>query len=241
MGMSLLLLAGSTVVSTQSKRLLRVVDRNLPNAAERVRRRRNEVARRTNEVLDERLANGFGAVAEYKTQVEERVVHSLEEDAEFILELRGLHSQWSSVAERVLEQLAHFDRMTATGILRIVGRRRASDAVVRAARSPRLAMLVEVDERSYCELALFPPDTVEAVVPTRGGASVSASTQAILAAPGLGLLFGKANEASVALIQPERVSGEELERMAELLTRFSRIDVTVVADGTHAKHRKETQ
>lgn len=241
MGLTLLLLAGSTVFSTQSKRLLRVVDRKLPNAAERVRRRRKELARTTHEVLDELLATGLGTAAEHKSHVQDHVRRSLEEDEEYICELQRLHSQWSSVAEQVLDQLARFDLMTAKGVLRIVGRRRAADAVVRASRSPRLAMLVEVDERSYSELALFPPCTVEVVVPTRGGVSVSASTQAILAAPGLGLVFDKASEGSIVLIQPEAVGDEELERMAELLTRFSRIDVSVVANRTHAKHHKESQ
>lgn len=240
MGWSLLIMVGSTAFATQSKRLLRFVDRKLPNAAERARRRREEVARRTGEDLEELLAIAVDAIAEHKAQVEALVQTSLEADADHIRALRQLRAGLSGVAGRVIYGLSSFDQVTAQGVLRIVGRRRAADGIVRSSRSPGLAILVEVDDRSYNELALFPPSTVEAIAPTRGGETVSAVGQAILAAPGLGLMYGSASGDSVVLVHQESARSAQLERMGELLTRFTGTSVSVVGQ-THEEHCENTR
>lgn len=231
-----LTLGGSVVFQSQSKRILRLIDRKLPNAAERTRRRREEIRRRTTEVLDALLTAALDAIAGQEAQVRKAVNDSLHRDAEVIRSLEASQSEWADLSQRVVEGMADLDLVTAQNMLTLLGRGRAAASVTRASRSPRLGILVEVDERSYAELALFPPASVEPICPSWRGARGPATAGAVQTAPGLGVSLISASADVATFAAADRAGAEELDRLSELLSRFSGATVNVVAT-----HRTGTQ
>jgi len=226
-----LTIGGSAVFQAKSKSILRFIDRKLPNSAERTRRRREEIRRRTAEVLDALMTAALDAVAEHEAQVRKILDDSLRQDEDVIRSLEAAHSEWAALSRRVVESVADLDLVTAQNMLHLLGRRRAAASVTRASRSPRLAILVEVDERSYSELALFPPVSVEPICPSWGGARGPATTGAIRTAPGLGISLISASADVATFAAADRAGAEELDRLSELLSRFSGATVNVVATG----------
>ncbi len=237
-GWSVAVLVGSTALSTQSKRILRLIDAKMPNAAERSRRRRQQVSRQTGEILDETLDTFLSAIADHTSQIEARILAVLAVDATDINAIRSEVIRLAHVEAQVWDLLNEFDRRTAQGLLRIVHRYRAAEAVSRASRSPGLGAIVEVDDRSYCELALFPAATVETVAAVRATVSDAGVNQVILAAPAFGLRCRYASDKKALLTsEAATVRAERLGRLTELLRRFSSVDVNVVGAGDGTNHR----
>lgn len=241
-GWSLAVLAGSTVLSAQSKRILRLIDAKMPNAAERSQRRRQQVSRQTGEILDETLDTFLSAIADHTSRVEAHILAALAEDATDINAIRSEVTRLVHVEAQVWELLGAFDRKTVQGMLRTVHRYRAAEAISRASRTPGLGVIVEVDERSYCELALFPAATVETVAPVRATVSDSGVSQVILAAPAFGLRCRDASDRKALLTSgAETVRVERLGPLTELLRRFSNVDVNVVRAGDGTDHRGKSR
>ncbi|GAB3246776.1 hypothetical protein GCM10027425_02280 [Alteromonas gracilis] len=146
-------------------------------------KRRTEVAKQIDPILDDLSERYQSAIQDRLTELSRALAHEHDLNDRQSAALERVASAWMTIQERLAYLVRDLDRQTTTALLRLNGRERLARSVTKATRVPGACILAEFEERAFWEAWLFPPDLGETLacgrVPTPGGEAAAALSYAL--------------------------------------------------------------
>ena len=193
-----------------------------PTAAVLERHRRRALEEAVGASLDDEESRWLTAIGEQMATLRRALKQQLESNRRTSHLAAEALKEWRTVLEAAAAALSDIDTATAQGVLRREGRLRAASSVKRAARSPGIGTVVELDEPAFTELALFPVRFGEPLAPApphSGGVLNAVLTFPEVTAARLGR--------TCVYLTGDNQAAPRLQEIARLLRRFSGTDVTI--------------
>ena len=163
--------------------LKRLVDRAFLGEDGVLRKRRDELARQVDPLLDELRAEYEKAIEEQLAPLYESLAFARSQSDDRSAALAGLATRWARHREHLSDLILQLDKDTAVALLRIAGRERLARSVRRATRVPGVCILGEFDSVGFSEAWLYPPDVGEILAGGRprddGGRAASGASYAL--------------------------------------------------------------
>lgn len=192
-----------------------------PTAAVLERHRRRALAEAVQASLEDEESRWLAALGGHVAEVRQALEEDLESNRRTTRHADDVLGTWRSALEAATASLSEIDTATAQGILHLEGRPRAAGSVRRAARSPGIGTVVELDEPVFTELALFPVRLSDSLAPAP--AHSGGVLNAALAFPEV--TTARLTRSGASLSGGARAV-PRLSEIARLLHRFSGTNVT---------------
>ena len=228
------------IASIAAKPIKDLINRLFRSKGQVLKNRREEVARQLRPMLQLAGDEAVSAAVEMTDAYRRAVAKAIESRRAALQGQESILQGWTQHRGRIRTHVSELDSATATGLLRMANRDRCSRAVVRAERSPGVAIAIELSEPAFTELALFPPAHVaERLLPA------PRTLPTCPAGVALHLLIGLASgRVGVTQLRPETAELQLLDdrppegvlsAWADLLSTFARSDIQITCSEANTK------